>query len=650
MLGVCATTAAIAWADDYEWNTIAADSYFDQATNWTPVGGPPGADDRARFSDFNTPYTVNFQANVTTDQAAVDAGDLAHTVTWLGNDSIGYTYTLTRDDGVNRGLQVTHGHLAIEKLTVDVTDRVIVGGSPLPSQLTVAQGGMLLCDYLVLGTSSGAATVALEGTGFGSDEESRLVADTIRANGETFTTSYHSEIRVNDLVAFGDTPVFNGSLAFGTSRGSTAAAYTVSAGESLTVGHTLSVGHDKQATFTQTGGTVSSTPTTPVRIAKEAGSGGSTYALSGGLLQSNINVGEGDAGTLNQSNGTIDGSVTVERNGTYNYSGGTLTGGIHNHGALSLDADLTVGTSMYSYVDFTLGSGRGLNITDEFTIGGESTFTLMGSLDADSVEVGPDFDDSATLRQTAGSTLSVATELSLPGDAPFPKTTGIYELQGGTASANDVLLGGLWSESSGVVAHSGGTLTVGDTLRIGNPDVPTATGSYTLSDSGSLIVDTIVLNANGTLTMNGGTLAATTFTGSLTNSAGTLAPGASAGTLAVSGDYTQGDGARLEIEIAGTTQGVTYDLIDVEGALNLDGTLNVVLAGYNPVLGDVFDILDWGSLGGMFDVLDLPSLNSGLSWDTSALYDDGRISVVPEPTSLALLGLGGLTLLRRRRA
>lgn len=40
---------------------------------------------------------------------------------------------------------------------------------------------------------------------------------------------------------------------------------------------------------------------------------------------------------------------------------------------------------------------------------------------------------------------------------------------------------------------------------------------------------------------------------------------------------------------------------------------------------------------------------SGLAWDASDLYATGSLEVVPEPATLALVTLGGLALLRRRR-
>jgi len=96
-----------------------------------------------------------------------------------------------------------------------------------------------------------------------------------------------------------------------------------------------------------------------------------------------------------------------------------------------------------------------------------------------------------------------------------------------------------------------------------------------------------------------------------------------------------------------------YGLLDT-GMLTLDGMLRVDLGGgFSPTAGDRFDLLRWTSLSGRFDAVQLPALAPTLAWDTSMLYVNGEIAVVavPEPSTavLFMLGLGGLTLMIRRR-
>jgi hypothetical protein len=60
--------------------------------------------------------------------------------------------------------------------------------------------------------------------------------------------------------------------------------------------------------------------------------------------------------------------------------------------------------------------------------------------------------------------------------------------------------------------------------------------------------------------------------------------------------------------------------------------------------------LDWtGTFAGSPDFNSLPALGGGLTWDTSTFTSDGVISIIPEPSSALLGGLGLLALLRRRK-
>ena len=109
---------------------------------------------------------------------------------------------------------------------------------------------------------------------------------------------------------------------------------------------------------------------------------------------------------------------------------------------------------------------------------------------------------------------------------------------------------------------------------------------------------------------------------------------------------------RLEIELGGTTPG-DHDKLIVDGLLTFEGgTLDVLLInGFTPEAGDVFDILDWTSLQGGFGKVLLPGLAGKLFWDTSDLLVTGELRVIPEPGTVAMVGaLGGLLLLRWRAA
>ena len=110
------------------------------------------------------------------------------------------------------------------------------------------------------------------------------------------------------------------------------------------------------------------------------------------------------------------------------------------------------------------------------------------------------------------------------------------------------------------------------------------------------------------------------------------------------------------MELDGPTPGSGYDQLDISGMATLNGTLDVnLLDGFSPSYGQSFDLLN-GPTTGSFAQVGLPALNNGLQWNTSNLYTTGTVSVTPEPSTFALLGVGAVALVgyrwrsRRRQA
>ncbi|NLE39254.1 MAG: tandem-95 repeat protein [Pirellulaceae bacterium] len=84
--------------------------------------------------------------------------------------------------------------------------------------------------------------------------------------------------------------------------------------------------------------------------------------------------------------------------------------------------------------------------------------------------------------------------------------------------------------------------------------------------------------------------------------------------------------AALVMELGGITPGVNLATIDVAGTAAFGGTLEVKLAsGYQPQIGDVFDLFDFGGRTGSFGNVILPEL---YEFDLSNLLTQGSITLL----------------------
>lgn len=231
----------------------------------------------------------------------------------------------------------------------------------------------------------------------------------------------------------------------------------------------------------------------------------------------------------------------------------------------------------------------------------------------------------------------------------------------------------------GVVDQSAGTVTVSNTGGTGEIRINSGTAGSEYKLSGGLL-DTQVIRKNNQSSLatgegfndTGGTIiirnsmfrigppSASNADMIWTQGASTLKVGGSIGVVGIGQTgydekYTTTDGSVIEIELESDA---SYDLGRSSNTVNFtDGTLNIVaLDDYVPAINATFDIwkidLKAGRSGsGTFDQItdDLPGYFTAKWVDGAGTSDVFRIKYVPEPTTVALLGLGSLIAIRRRK-
>ena len=214
------------------------------------------------------------------------------------------------------------------------------------------------------------------------------------------------------------------------------------------------------------------------------------------------------------------------------------------------------------------------------------------------------------------------------------------------------------AQISGAITGTDATLTFrktgGGTLVLANANntyvAPTQVAEGTLLVNGTLDTQ----GAAAKVTVNSGaTLGGTGIINRPVEVSGTLAPGASAGTLTLGGGLLLYPASLLNYEL-GSPVGVN-DLVHVDGAFTLDGTLNVTqLAGFGPQPGGpgIYRLFDYtGGFANNGLLIGTLGPNSSGWAGTIDVLTAGQVNliVIPEPATLGLLALGGLVLLKRQR-
>jgi hypothetical protein len=251
-----------------------------------------------------------------------------------------------------------------------------------------------------------------------------------------------------------------------------------------------------------------------------------------------------------------------------------------------------------------------------------------------------------TVRVTSGASFGTGTFRFGNRTTSGNGAAGVGIQTGGTLSVGDLLLG-QWGGSGASVAEgyytiSGGTLQAKSALS----------GRLWIGGNSSTVAGATSANTIGKFTVIGD--AATISMKKLYVGSGTAANGAT-GTL----EFQVGMTGVSRIKVSDATQGITLDIAGAASIANLLVSGTVMPAGdivlventSTGIVGGVFDNLNGGSaaegataiIGGNTYTLTYKYVASG-----DGLANDIAL-VIPEPATMAILGLGGL-LLRRRLA
>lgn len=368
-------------------------------------------------------------------------------------------------------------------------------------------------------------------------------------------------------------------------------------------------------------------------------SGVGTTALSG-MPFNNIGTVEVNTGTLRLANtgsatGTFDiasGAVLETIGGTYTFnSGAAVTGdGLFRiNGALvaagnaaARNVELTsllTGSAAFTVNNSLIWNSGTMN-SGGLTIVAAGAGATIATTNAKNI-------DARTLRNLGTITWQDAGAINLTGGATIDNR-GVFDMKN---DATMQFVGGAGSSllNSGTIRKSGGSgvsnFSNFPTTNTGTIDVQLgrlAVSNLAQTAGQTHVASAATLQVTQPLALGGGTLTGGgAVFGNVSNTAGRVLPGEDVGTLAITGNYSQTGNAGLDITIAGTNPGNTYDQLIVSGAVALGGELRIAYAGgFTPTVGQQFTVLTAGSIGGTFATIIAPG-------QVSVAYNSGSVVV-----------------------
>ncbi|MGC4031939.1 MAG: PEP-CTERM sorting domain-containing protein [Tepidisphaeraceae bacterium] len=373
-----------------------------------------------------------------------------------------------------------------------------------------------------------------------------------------------------------------------------------------------------------------------------------------------LNVGNTAAGSV-----TIDGgsTMTVARGqagiggtASINVSGVgsnfTSTSGTYYFGANSASLNLTDGAGA-NFNSFSAGYGgtSSVNVTNS-TLTASSFYASWGGTGTVNINAGGKLITSnfTSFSQGAGytGTLNIAgtgatwqlngggayaaVRLGYAGDGVINVSNGGSIVATSTvAGANNILFNTSSTGNGTLNLMSGGTIDLGGTSNFTRG---TGTGSATFNFTGGTLKN--VASFAIPVTQQGGTFTAGSSTSAI-------------GTTALTAGYTLGSAGTLQVDLAGSggVAGTDFDYYNVTGTASINGYVALLTAsGFTPTIGQTFNILTASTI-------DITGATAG-GWGLSVISGgNGQIlqaTYVPEPASLAIVGLGAVAALARRRS
>ena len=620
------------------------------------------------LQNANTAYAVNTGSGAGMTISGVIAGNTGAVLTKLGSS----TLTLSAANSLAGGFDVAEGTLKMGNASANAF------GSG-KGNLSISNGAVFDVNGLAVRNNglNGAGTILNSAAGNGSFTfGENNTGGNFRGN---FTNSGAGALTLSKVGT--GTVVLSGQMS-----GNMGSALAINGGQ-LTLSNGFANNKSSATELTITGGTLlsqegaswSGAVSTSVSIGNSATSTASLLQVSGG----NLNFGSGfftigaNASATGENKflmtgGTVTQAVNAIRVGVYNGGIMEVSGGVVNALAGIQFGSSGAATTWTTNAVFRLTGGE-VNLNNQSLVlnAGNVPTNLTNQL-----ILGDGTAGSGTLsniRRFSTNGASAQAEIHFNGAKVMAGTSAgsdfLNALPGMTTSVKE---GGVWVDTG----SGSNSVTIAANLLSGaiNDGGLIKTGARTLNLSGTNTYRGSTQVREGTLLANGSALSSQTVvaegatlggSGSLLNvvlEGGTLAPGNSAGLLsATSLDARRGT---FLFELGAPTQrGITYDALDISGEISLSASTLFDFtnpASYAFQNGNTFDLIDWGSaqFNNFSSSTLLTALNedvvlsSGLAWDVSNFTTDGKIQVVPEPSSFSLLcfaGLGFCLIFRRRK-